>query len=258
MSDRLTALLADVGRDIDWPEYDVAPRVTARLRAAPPRRAGWLPRVAFAAAAAVVLATATLVFSPATRRAVADLLGIGGVRIEYGTPTATPHFGSGFDLGEPVTLEQAQAAVDFDVRTIDDPQLGAPDGIYLDGSTPAGPMVAFVYRPRPGLPVGAGRDVALIFTQFEAALAGDEFFFKKVPVEGTEVQGATVGGDRAYWLEGEPHVFYYEAPPAGIVREEVRLVGNVLLWEDDDLTLRLEVGDLSLARALRIAERVRS
>jgi hypothetical protein len=211
---------------------------------------------AFATAAVVLAAAGMLIFSPTTRRAVADFLGIGGVRIEYGTPTATPQLGSELDLGETSTLAEAATEVDFGLKTIDDPLLGDPEEIYLDPLTPAGPMVAFVYGPRPGLPARAGDNAAVIFTQFEAALAPEEFFFKKAPLEGTMVQGVEVNGSRGYWLEGEPHFFYYEAPPVGVMDEQIRLVGNVLLWMQDGLTLRLEVGDLSLERALAIAARV--
>lgn len=254
MTDRMDALLMEVGRDLDWPEIEIASRVGARISSAPqPSRRAWLPRFAFATAVVVVLAAGTLVFSPTTRRAVADFLGIGGVRITFGTPTATPALGSEFDLGEPVTLAEAAARVDFELKTIDDPRLGDPEGIYLDDAAPGGGFVAFVYGPRSGLPAAEGTRTSLVFTQFAASLAPDEFFGKKLAAESTIIERVEVNGSEGYWLEGEPHVFYYEAPDSGVLEERIRLVGNVLLWEQDGLTLRLEVGDLSLERALTIA-----
>lgn len=254
MTDRMDALLVEVGRDIDWPEIDIANRVAARIRSAPvrPRRA-FMPRLAFAAAAVVVAVAATLVFSPATRRAVADFLGIGGVRITYGTPTASPEIGSDFSFGELVMFEQAAAGVDFELVSPQDATLGSPDEIYLDESAPAGGLVAFVYGPRPGLPAAEDARASIVFTQFAAPLAPDEFFGKKLAFEGTIIERVEVNGNEGYWLEGEPHFFYYEEPGVGVREERVRLVGNVLLWEQDGLTLRLEVGELSRDRALQIA-----
>ncbi|HEV3473297.1 MAG TPA: hypothetical protein VG408_08870, partial [Actinomycetota bacterium] len=73
-----------MGHDLDWPEVDVAQAVAVRIRSAPapaPARKALLPRLAFATAVVAVGVAGTLVFSPGTRRAVADFLGIGGVRI---------------------------------------------------------------------------------------------------------------------------------------------------------------------------------
>lgn len=258
MADRMDALLIEVGRDLDWPEIEIATRVGARIRSGPQAstRRAWLPRFAFATAVVVVLAAGTLVFSPTTRRAVADFLGIGGVRIQYGTPTATPQLGSEFDLGEPVTLAEAAARVDFSLKTIADPRLGDPEGIYLDDAAPGGGLVAFVYGPRPAFQAAEGEGATIVFTQFAAPLAPQEFFGKKLASEDTIIERVEVNGAEGYWLSGEPHAFYYEVPGSGVFEERIRLVGNVLLWEQDGLTLRLEVGDLSLERALTIAAAV--
>ncbi len=257
MSDRLDALLVAVGQDLDWPEVDVAQAVAVRIRSAPvPVRRMWLPRLAFAAATVVVLVAGTLVFSPATRRAVADFLGIGGVRIQFGTPSATPEIGSDLDLGHRIPLESAEAGVGFEVVMPRDPILGEPDEVYLAEFGRAGGLLSFVYGPRPGLPATGDSEVAVLFTQFASPLAPLEFFGKKLASEGTIVELVEVNGNEGYWLEGEPHFFYYEDPGVGLIEERIRLVGNVLLWEQDGVTLRLEVGDLSSQQALEIAATV--
>lgn len=258
MADRLEALLVDVGHELDWPEIDIAQRVAVRIRSAPePARRAWLPRLAFATAAVVVVAAATLIFSPTSRRAVADFLGIGGVHIQYGTPSVSPQVGSEFDLGELVTSEDAAAAVDFELVSPHNATLGEPDEIYLDEAAPGGGLVAYVYGARPGLPVADDQHASVLFTQFAAPLAPDEFFGKKLALEGTIIERVDVKGNEGYWLEGEPHYFFYEEPGVGIVEERIRLVGNVLLWEQGGVTLRLEVGNLSRERALEIARTVR-
>jgi hypothetical protein len=127
--------------------------------------------------------------------------------------------------------------------------------VFFDEETPPGGRVALVYGERPGLPRSAG-GAAVIFTVFPADLSTGEFF-KKVAPGGTTVAATDIDGLPAYWLQGEPHVIYYDDPSVGAAPEEIRLVGNVLLWEADGLTLRLEVGDLDLARTLEIARSVR-
>ncbi|HEV3473624.1 MAG TPA: hypothetical protein VG408_10580, partial [Actinomycetota bacterium] len=148
------------------------------------------------------------------------------------------------------------AAVDFELVSPNDPVLGAPDEIYLDEAAPSGGLVAFVYGSRAGMPAGDDERASIVFTQFAAPLAPLEFFGKKLASDGTIVELVEVNDNEGYWLEGEPHSFFYEVPGSGVFEERVRLVGNVLLWEQDGVTLRLEVGSLSLERALEIARTI--
>lgn len=254
MPDRTTELLTATATRIAWPQpTDLAVRVRSEIAARPTvSRPGSWWRVAYAAAALIAIAGSVLVFSPATRRAVADLLGIGGVRITFDDRVPTPALGAEYDFGRAVTLNGARAGVDFEVPVPDVSVLGHPNAVFFDEDTPPGGQVALIYGPRPQLPAAAGQDASVIFTVFPADLSTGEFF-KKVGVAGTRVTATKVGGQPAYWLEGEPHLFYYEDPTRGVTAEDVRLVGNVLLWEAADLTLRLEVGNLSLERALEIA-----
>ena len=74
-----------------------------------------------------------------------------------------------------------------------------------------------------------------------------------------DVTPTTVGGRDAVWL-AEPHPIVY-VDRAGTERtESARIAGPSLVWQrtasGSEVTLRLE-GDLSLARALAIAESVR-
>ena len=66
----------------------------------------------------------------------------------------------------------------------------------------------------------------------------------------------SVNGGPGYWIEGEPHLFFYRDRSGNVRDETIRLAGNVLLWEQGELTLRLE-GDLRLPQALRIAKSFR-
>jgi hypothetical protein len=93
----------------------------------------------------------------------------------------------------------------------------------------------------------------VLVTQFRADL--DEGFFKKVDVRGGDIAYPEVNGTHGYWIAGDPHLFYYVAD-GRFLEETIRLVGHVLLWEEGDITYRIEGSD-SLARALEIAASLR-
>jgi hypothetical protein len=61
-----------------------------------------------------------------------------------------------------------------------------------------------------------------------------------------------VRGVPGFWIEGEPHVFLYEDADGVIQFETIRLAGNVLLWEENGVTIRIESA-LPLEEVLRIA-----
>jgi hypothetical protein len=64
-----------------------------------------------------------------------------------------------------------------------------------------------------------------------------------------------VADSSGFWIEGAPHVISIEDPTGRRVEETIRFVGNVLMWESDGVTHRLETV-LGLEEALRIAESV--
>ena len=65
----------------------------------------------------------------------------------------------------------------------------------------------------------------------------------------------TVDGEPGYWLDGAPHTLLYEHPSGGIREVPARLVGNTLVWQRGEQTLRLEA-DVTKERALAIARSV--
>jgi len=233
------------------PERDLSSRVTAALKAAPQPRRPWWARPAFAVTALVVLgAGATLVLSASAREAVADLLGIGGVRIEFGEPDDTPaplRPGEELDLGEATTLDEARKGLPIRVPA----SLGAPDAVYVDRTT--GTRVSLVYEPEPGVPESEETGVGVLLTQFRSTL--EEGLFKKLVDQGVKVRFVTVGGRSAYWIEGRHELLVVDSF-GDIVPDTARLAGNTLIWEVDGITLRLEA-DIGLRQALEIAESVR-
>jgi hypothetical protein len=233
---RLEAELRDLGSVLSWPEpKDVAPGVSQRLRAGRRRWSSgkW---TLVAAALVLLLAAGSLSALPNVRRAVADWLGLPGVRIErvesgrvLPSPAVTP------ELGSRVSVAEAAAAVSFDL--VRPPQ---PRGleIYLDGDA-----VTYVRRAQSG-------DIELLITQFEGML--DRVLVDKVVPPGSRLRSVVIGGRQGYWIAGDPHTVLYLDPSGEIRENTVRLAGNTLLWQMGRLTLRLE-GAADLRGALLIA-----
>jgi hypothetical protein len=192
---------------------------------------------------------------PAARTTVAEWLGLRGVEISFvpeaPTPAGTPA-GAALRLGRPIGLDEVRARVPFPVLTPSLPELGAPDEVYLDQTVPRG-QVALVYRPRPGLPQAA-TGVGLLLTQFRGDV--ERPLAQKGVGPGTSLQSVTVSGTTGFWIEGGPHFFMYRDAAGNIREETLRLAGNVLLWERDGVTYRLE-SSLPRDEALRIAESLR-
>ena len=245
--DRLDSALQLLAADVEYPPTPaLAAVVRSRIEDAPATitsrlfpRPRWY-RVVVAVGVLVIAFAATLTFSPTARQAVADLLGVAGIHIQLeGDPPPVGPLRSGpnaGDLGEQVSLEEAQGFVDFEIN-VPATWIGAPR-VYLDRSVQGGLVSFFVEgEPKPAL-----------VTQFVAQL--DEGFFKKISGSGGEVEFPDVNGTPGYWVSGS-HVFYYVAD-GEFVEETVRIAGPVLLWEESGVTYRIE-GAGSLAEALGIA-----
>jgi len=242
--------LAAVGRRVDWPDgADLTRSVRAAIDDAPPRRATPWRTLAYAATFVALVATASLLAFPGVRTAVADFLGIGGVRIDTGGPVPTP--AAELDLGEEVSLARARDRVSFEVLVPD--ALGRPDSVWLDTRVIGG-QVALAYESSPGLPAAPGTNLGALVTQFpDAEVAATAL--KKVTGSrsGTTFEPVMVDGEQGFWVSGEPHVIAYLEPDGDVRNETVRLAGNVLLWESNGVTYRIE-STLSQAEALAIAE----
>jgi hypothetical protein len=242
--------LTAAGQRIAWPDdADLTRSVRSAIGNDTPRRLSWARGLAYAATFAALVVALSLLSFPGVRTAVADFLGIGGVRIDTGgsapTPTGDP------DLGERMSLSQARDGVAFEVRV--PAALGRPDSVWLDTEVSGG-QVALAYESSPDLPAPPGNDLGALVTQFPDAEVSD-IALKKVTGSqpGTTFEPVTVEGDQGFWVSGEPHVIAYLEPDGDIRNETVRLAGNVLLWESNGVTYRIE-STLSLSDVLAIAE----
>ncbi len=266
-ADEVTELereLRGLARTVEYPppavELGAVVRRMIGSESVPQRRLvdRWTPtlrwRLAIAGAAAILLALSILSFSPAARNAVADLLGLRGVGIrvsESPAPSAPAPTGplSGYmDVGEQVSLPEARDAVDFEIRLPADQRLGPPDEIYLSDQPEGGRITSF-FRAGPGLPEIYETGAGALLTQFTGEL--DQNTIGKLTNTDTTIDRIEVRGHRGLWLEGD-HLFYLYRSDGMVIEETVRMSDSALLWQEGDVTLRLESG-LSKREAVRLA-----
>ncbi|MEX2236369.1 MAG: hypothetical protein WEB00_02350 [Dehalococcoidia bacterium] len=229
--------LEDLARHIAFPETPaLATAIATRLgnRSQTNRWGGLkLGRMVTVVVAVLVAGLAgSLIFVPSARAAISDLFEVGGVKIV--TTTEVPAETEGAldaQLGEETTFAEAQAAVPFNLFA-PPAQLGEPAAVYLlqlsDGA-----IVTLVY------PDG------LLLTQFAGRVGAVKATGMATPVE--------VNGVEGYWVPG-PHTVSYPYP--ALSDSPVREVGNVLIWQQGGVVLRIE-SQLTLADALELAAAIR-
>ncbi len=235
MSSPIEQALLDLAHHIDWPEPSAPTPDLQRQLASNPTRARsrhrWIPVTALL----LVLVASLLLFSPRARQAVADLLGVAGIEITF-DPDPADAVGAELELGEAVSIEEATEAVDFELSAPG--SLGPPDAVFLS-DRPSSGRVSMVWESEETLPASGDTGIGLLYSQFALELAEDAIFVKSVTPD-TSVRAVEVGSAIGLWLEGAPHVISYEDAGGNRVEEETRLAGNVLMWESDGVTHRIE------------------
>jgi hypothetical protein len=260
----LEQTLTRIGGELEWPETpDLAASVTARLRAAaehaPPARArarfrGLLPpaglrrALVLALVSLLVLAGAVFAAVPSVRDAVLEFFGLQGATVERRETLPPPPPVRPLDLGTRTTLDDAADQLGFEPLV--PAELGTPDGVYTRSAVPGGELT-LVYRPRADLPRARATRLGLVLSEFRGDLTPE--YFGKLAGPGTHVERLRVDGERALWLEGAQHFFFYRAPDGEFVDNELRVAQNVLLLEQGRLLVRLE-GAFDRERAIEIAQ----
>jgi hypothetical protein len=239
--------LEDLGRSLAFPPTpDLASSVRRRLAGEERRRFRLPARRPLAIAAAALAAGIAVAFAvPPARTAILRVFGVGGVRIERVDRLPAVSVARRLRLGRQMSLAEARARARFRVRV---PRAGGfddPDAVYFSDAVPGG-LVSFLYGSET-------RPLALL-TEFETE-PGFPHIDKSAP-PGTRLESVSVGGDRGYWLEGEPHLFAFRNRAGATQFGRLRLATNTLVWQHDGLTLRLE-GKLTKSEALDIAESTR-
>ncbi len=222
--------------------------VTARLeneRAAGarpvfPGRALWSRRRVLVLAAIGLLAA--LALAAAARFAIGAI----EIRVQPGvTPSASAPPVTPGALGDPLSVEDAIAIAGFEPSLPSGP---APDEAYVVDSLFGDPALLFAWRPSTTYPAVPGTEWGLVLMAFQG---DDETVVKSVQAF-EDVRPARVDGAPAAWIP-VPHVLELETE-RGFQSFSVR--GNVLIWEVDDVTYRLETS-LDRAQAIALAESTR-
>ncbi len=169
-------------------------------------------------------------------------------------PLSSPPIDS-LALGQPVSIALVDPRAGYHAILPSLPELGVPLAVYVQGSPPVA-RVSAAYAATPSVPVAAGAPtvngtaVAILVMEFPGASPAD--YLQKVLPPGTTIEPVIVAGHGGFWIAGEPHQLLYVRPDGSTQSDTTRLVGNVLAWNDGDLTIRIE-GAPDLATALRIA-----
>jgi hypothetical protein len=218
-------------------------------------------RVLMAAAIVILALVAALILVDGFRTTVADLFGVRGVRITIerdkatatvtGTQPATP-VGPNLLLGQRLSLVEAQRLVDFPIGV--PAHLGDPDEVYLRRLSDGTLMVSLLYQPRPGLPETAETGAGALIMQFETKQP--VMYLGKQISEGEQLSFVEVHGRDAVWIDGIHTLALLTDPSRGCCDDTGRAAGNVLLWEQDNQTMRFESA-LTRAEAIAIAESFR-
>ncbi|MEP6665679.1 MAG: hypothetical protein ABJA81_04440 [Nocardioidaceae bacterium] len=219
----------------------------------PQRRAHRLVSLHPLAAAGVILLAvmAVTVAVPAGREAIANLLEISGVRVRTLPPaTSAPRttLDPQLDLGEPVTLAEAQRRISFTITLPSDKALGAPDSVYVHSGTGV-ESVTLLYQPRPGLPEILDSGVGLLLSEYAGSAAPyfDKYIDERRPPTRVTVAGRWLG----LHFSGPQQVLIRDS--AGVVHDEhPRVSAPTLVWVRGAVTYRLEA-DIDQKRALAIA-----
>jgi hypothetical protein len=242
-NDSLQVDLVELGSRIDWPDGpDLAPGVLAQISRPIRSTHRWL------AAALAALAIVFLLLTPPGKEAVAWLFRVAGIRIEFSQVTAPSESPVTLTIGDEVTLAAAQESVDF--RVLAPGSLPPPNSVQL-ASWGGGRQVVMAWGASDQLPEVFETRTGLLLFQFRASV--NEELLTKQATEATAVEEVTVRGSTGYFLSGAPHIVLFEGSDNMMIEDFVRLAANVLIWEADGVTYRIE-SSLGLEETLAVAE----
>jgi hypothetical protein len=239
MSGELEQRLLALGTALDVPPApDTVPAVLAGLPARRRRHrrpARWVLAVALAA---MLLLVGAAMAVPPSRDAILRAIGLRSVSIER-VPRLPPlpagaRTGVTLGLGRPISLARARDAAGF--ASLLPPRASYA---YLGHDVPGGRVSILIGR--------------ILVTEFRGT--AQPFIFKVIDPN-TTVKVTRVNGAQGVYLSGAPHQVLFGAANGQIRGDRVRLAGNVLIWQQGPLVVRIE-GTRTLAQALAIARSLR-
>ena len=296
MSDILEQRLIALAERLDVRVEDqLVADVLARLEHEPERLEGRSARrFVFAGVVCVVGAIVVALLVPGPRHTIAHWFGIGSTRIETSTTVATTAapttttttttattgaeppgttlptvilpgtsiassatFPTSLDFGQATTASDAAARTGLPVPVV--PSLGPPAGIFVV-SPPERGQIVVVYLPSATLPESPVGGVGALVSSMPGII-NDGLFMKTqnaaTTIETFTFRNAAGHAVQAVWLAGSPHDYVFQDRNGNPVFDTLRLATNTLLWQDGDVTYRLEA-TVTRDRAVEIAATVGS
>jgi hypothetical protein len=225
--------LQALGRELAFPaEPDLA------SRAARPSERPFSWRWVALAAAVVVAALAAAFAVPGARTAILRWFHIQGATVERveTLPAAQERSNAG-GLGRRVSLPEAERLLGFQLLL---PPLRTEPPVYVLDDALATVVLRVDGRPA-------------LLSEYGAK---DYWLLKKSVGDKTHVEPVRVAGEPGLWVEGPPHTLTYFSRSGEFRQRTVKIRGNVLLWTNGPVTVRLE-GRITKAQALRAARQIR-
>jgi Domain of unknown function (DUF4367) len=259
LNDEMNSHLQDAARNFAFPPTpDIAGMVMQRLSARAAHPSHRWRAYTWVLAIALIIILAGLLGIPSVRAAVVDFIQIGVVRIFIGGPTPTPFVTpqpamtplgtqtpsatpvdliSLLDLAGETTLTQARDSAGFPILLPTyPPDLGEPTHVFRQNL--GGVMIVLVWT-EPTQPDKVRLSLQLIGPGSWAIEK-----FKPTTIEATKVNGVD-----ALWTTG-PYLLEIKNGQVDLRR---LMDGNALIWQDGQITYRLET-NLSMSEAVKIAE----
>jgi hypothetical protein len=239
MSGELEQRLLALGTALDVPPApDTVPVVLAGLPARRRRHRRPAGRALAVAFVAMLLLVGAAMAVPPSRDAILRVIGLRGVSIER-VPRLPPlpagaRTGTALGIGRPISLAGARHAAGF--TALLPPRASHA---YLGHDVPGGRVSILVGR--------------VLITEFIGT--AQPFIFKVIDPD-TKVKITRVNGVQGVYLSGAPHQVLFGGRNGEIRSDHVRLAGNVLIWQQGPLIVRIE-GTHTLAQALAIARSLR-
>ena len=224
--------LQELGGEIAYP---ATPRFELSLDRRPAGRP-WLRPVALGFVVLLAVAAGLLALSPGARSAFLEIFHIRGATVER-VESLPDVRAQRIDFGERVSRDEAERRAGFDLFDLGE----EPDAIFVRPDGLASVVYGDPAHPR------------LVLSQARGAVWNGSI--KKTAGRGTIIDEVTVDGEPGLFVAGPDHFVMFLDENGLISDERTYLAGTVLLWNRDDLLLRLE-GDLTEEEALELAEAV--
>jgi hypothetical protein len=233
----LELALAGCGRELSFPPTpDLVTSVSRRLEAV--RRPQRTRRRMLVLAFALLLATAGIAAG-----VTAGLHGLGVVFVDK-IPPVKP--GKGLDLGLRVKADEARRLVGFKL-IVPGPPLGKPDAWFVENIQEER-AITLVWGADAKLPP-IRHGVSILATETPGRV--EPRFAQKFLGPGSKAASVRVNGSPGLWISGSPHVIAWS--DGGVFQQQkLRLVGNVLVWNEGSLLVRIE-GARTLSEARHLA-----